>query len=395
MDGAGLRRNDPLHASDIATSSSTCTGLRPPAPPAPMRARIAQRDEQFVPPVTAVTVGSAVEFPNEDPFFHNVFSLSKAANFDLGRYPSGVSRTRHFAKPGIVKVFCHLHAQMTALIMVLDHPWFTIPADDGTFTLPQVPAGELTVVAWHERIGERRERRAGDAGRTTKVSFTLPVLEPTAVSPRCRARQPPRLVVRALLASFLTVALILGAVFVLLTHRGAPARASVGRGESGCRAAGVRASREPPRAGHDCRRCPRSPRTRRSKPRSTPGRLERRAGGGSLGECVRTVQNEVKKIGDRVGADVLAIVDARGEVVASAGPRAAAFAAGHGDARRPTTDRPAAMPWWSWAGMSSGDERPAVPARGARSDRCELGTALLTTAMRASSRRWRARTARS
>ena len=57
-----------------------------------------------------------------------------------------------------MKVFCDIHAQMTALIMVLDHPWFTIPADDGTFTLPPVPAGDVTVVAWHERIGERRER---------------------------------------------------------------------------------------------------------------------------------------------------------------------------------------------------------------------------------------------
>jgi hypothetical protein len=153
-------------------------GLRPPTPPPPMRARIAQKDEQFVPPVTAVTVGSTVDFPNEDPFFHNVFSLSKAATFDLGRYPSGSSRSRTFAKPGIVKVFCDIHSHMTTLIMVLDHRWFTIPSDDGTFTLPPLPAGELTVVAWHERIGERRERVRVAAGQTARLSFTLPVLEP-------------------------------------------------------------------------------------------------------------------------------------------------------------------------------------------------------------------------
>jgi hypothetical protein len=144
-----------------------------------MRARIAQRDEQFLPRVTAVTVGSSVEVPNEDPFFHNVFSLSKAAQFDLRRYPSGESRTEVFSKPGIVKVFCHLHSQMTALIMVFDHPWFVIPNDEGTFTLPAVPAGELTVVAWHERIGERRERVRVVGGEIATLSFTLPVLEPT------------------------------------------------------------------------------------------------------------------------------------------------------------------------------------------------------------------------
>jgi plastocyanin len=153
-------------------------GLRPPAPPAPMRARITQRNEQFLPQVTAITVGSSVDFPNDDPFFHSVFSLSKAKTFDLGRYPSGTSRTEVFTRPGVVKVFCNLHSHMTALIMVFDHPWFTIPADDGAFSLPPLPARELTVVAWHERIGERRERLILAPGGRANLSFSLPVLEP-------------------------------------------------------------------------------------------------------------------------------------------------------------------------------------------------------------------------
>ena len=164
---------------DIRNVIVYVSGRTPSSPPPPMRARVPQRDEQFLPRVTVVTTGSSVEFPNEDPFFHNVFSLSKAAQFDLRRYPSGSSRTEIFTKPGIVKVFCHLHAQMTALIMVLDHPWFVIPSDDGTFTLTGVPAGELSIVAWHERIGERRERVRVTTGETTRLSFTLPVLEPT------------------------------------------------------------------------------------------------------------------------------------------------------------------------------------------------------------------------
>jgi plastocyanin len=143
----------------------------------PVKVQLAQRGEQFRPSVVAVTVGSTVEFPNEDPFFHNVFSLSKVATFDLGRYPSGELRSRQFVRPGIVKVFCHLHAQMSALIVVLDHPWFTVPAETGTFRLRDIPAGEHTLAAWHERIGERREQVHVTPGQTTRVSFTLPVLE--------------------------------------------------------------------------------------------------------------------------------------------------------------------------------------------------------------------------
>jgi plastocyanin len=151
---------------------------KPQAAPAPMRVKIVQRGEQFLPPVTAVTVGSVVEFPNEDPFFHNVFSLSRARSFDLGRYPSGESRERSFPRAGIVKVYCDIHSHMSALIMVLEHPWFTIPAENGNFTLPPVPPGEYTLVAWHERIGEQRQRINVTAGGTTKAAFTLPVLEP-------------------------------------------------------------------------------------------------------------------------------------------------------------------------------------------------------------------------
>jgi plastocyanin len=174
---------------DVAPKSSATTpdirnvvvyvaGTKPAAAPAPVRARIAQRDEHFQPQVAAVTVGSTVEFPNEDPFFHNVFSLSRAASFNLGRYPSGESKSKRLTTAGTVKVFCQLHSQMSAVILVLDHAWFAIPSDDGSFTIAAVPAGERTIVAWHERIGERREKVRIAAGGTTQLSFTLPVLEP-------------------------------------------------------------------------------------------------------------------------------------------------------------------------------------------------------------------------
>jgi plastocyanin len=154
------------------------SGVSTATPPAPTRVTVTQRGEQFLPPVTAITVGSVVEFPNEDPFFHNVFSLSRVRTFDLGRYPSGESRERAFPRAGIIKVYCDIHSQMSALIMVLDHPWFTIPQEDGRFTLASVPPGTYTLVAWHERIGEQRQRITVTPGGRIETTFTLPVLEP-------------------------------------------------------------------------------------------------------------------------------------------------------------------------------------------------------------------------
>jgi len=145
---------------------------------APMQASIAQKEEQFAPHLVAVTTGSKVAFPNEDPFFHNVFSLSRGAGFNLGRYPSGSSRSQTFTRPGIVKVFCEIHSHMSAVIRVFEHGWFTVPNEDGTFAIDSVPPGDHTLVAWHERIGERRDRVTIRAGADTQINFTLPVLEP-------------------------------------------------------------------------------------------------------------------------------------------------------------------------------------------------------------------------
>jgi plastocyanin len=149
----------------------------PAAKAAPMQASIAQKDEQFAPHLVAVTAGSSVAFPNEDPFFHNVFSLSRGAAFNLGRYPSGSSRAKTFARPGIVKVFCEIHSHMSAVVRVFDHGWFTVPNEDGTFAIDHVPPGTHAIVAWHERIGERRDRVTIRAGAATPINFTLPVLE--------------------------------------------------------------------------------------------------------------------------------------------------------------------------------------------------------------------------
>jgi plastocyanin len=137
-----------------------------------------QEHETFVPHVLAITRGSSVDFPNDDPIFHNVFSLSSAATFDLRRYPRGQSRTQTFPKTGIVKVYCNIHSHMSATILVMDNPYFTIPALDGTFELTNVPPGQYTLVGWHERVGERRSAVRVEPGKASTVDLSLPVEDP-------------------------------------------------------------------------------------------------------------------------------------------------------------------------------------------------------------------------
>ncbi|MGH9142561.1 MAG: hypothetical protein ACRD2I_15630 [Vicinamibacterales bacterium] len=141
------------------------------------RAELRQEHETFIPHVLAITRGSTVDFPNDDPIFHNVFSLSSAATFDLRRYPRGESRSWTFSRAGIVKVYCNIHSHMSAVILVMEHPYFTIPAIDGSFDLPNVPPGQYTVVGWHERVGERLAPVRVERGRVTTIDLSLPVEE--------------------------------------------------------------------------------------------------------------------------------------------------------------------------------------------------------------------------
>jgi plastocyanin len=141
----------------------------------PTRARIVQENETFVPRVVAITRGSTVDFPNADPFFHDVFSLSRSGTFDLGSYPRGQTKSQQFRRTGLIKVYCHIHSHMSASIMVFDHPFFTIPRADGTFTIDDVPAGTYSVSAWHERIGENTQPVRIEPGRPSEVQFALPI----------------------------------------------------------------------------------------------------------------------------------------------------------------------------------------------------------------------------
>jgi plastocyanin len=117
-----------------------------PAPPA----AIEQREKTFTPRVLAVPVGTEVRFPNSDGIFHNVFSLSSGNAFDLGLYRSGASKSRTLTTPGLVRVFCNIHPQMTAVVIAVPTPWVAVAGAGGTFRL-ELPAGRYRLTALSER----------------------------------------------------------------------------------------------------------------------------------------------------------------------------------------------------------------------------------------------------
>jgi plastocyanin len=138
---------------------------------------LSQEDRRFSPDLVVVPAGSTVSFPNMDPIFHNVFSLSKPKSFDLGNYPKGHTRTVVFTKPGIVFVDCHLHPNMSAVIVVTPNSWSTKVDASGSFVLPKLPPGTYTVVAWHKSAGFfRKSVRVTETG-SASVEFTIPISE--------------------------------------------------------------------------------------------------------------------------------------------------------------------------------------------------------------------------
>jgi plastocyanin len=143
----------------------------------PRRAVMNQIRRRFEPEVIAVPAGSTVEFPNNDPIFHNVFSFSKAKQFDLGNYSNGKSRAVTFEHPGIVLLHCHLHPNMSGAVLVTPNGHYARPGKSGEFSLNGVPAGSYTLVAWHKSSGAFRRRVKVSAGGKTSVDIEIPVTE--------------------------------------------------------------------------------------------------------------------------------------------------------------------------------------------------------------------------
>ena len=114
-------------------------------------ATLLQKDKMFSPHVLAITVGSVVEFPNADPIFHNAFSYFDGQLFDVGLYAPGTSQSVRFHRPGIVRVFCNIHPSMSAVIVVLDTPYFAKIGRGGEYEIAGVPAGRYELHFFDER----------------------------------------------------------------------------------------------------------------------------------------------------------------------------------------------------------------------------------------------------
>lgn len=120
-------------------------------PPIPKQHfQLLQKNKTFDPRVLVIPVGSLVDFPNKDPFFHNVFSLFEGKKFDLGLYEAGTSKTLSFDRQGISYIFCNIHPEMSAVIIVVKTPYSAVSDKSGHITIPNVPAGNYQMEVWYE-----------------------------------------------------------------------------------------------------------------------------------------------------------------------------------------------------------------------------------------------------
>src|SRR6202790_2293 len=130
---------------DEAGRASATTWARRPIP------QLVQRHKTFEPHVLVIETGTAVEFPNKDPFFHNVFSLFDGKRFDLGLYEAGATNSAHFDRVGVSFLFCNIHPEMSAVVVSVDTPYFAISNPAGHVEIPNVPDGRYELHFWYER----------------------------------------------------------------------------------------------------------------------------------------------------------------------------------------------------------------------------------------------------
>jgi plastocyanin len=121
----------------------------------PTDVQIAMQSKRFVPRVRVVTTGSRVNFPNQDPFRHNVFSNTPGGTFDLGLYPRGAARAASFRRAGVYPIFCNIHSRMSAFVVAVSTSHYTQAQADGSWTIEGVPPGDYLLRIWHERAPER------------------------------------------------------------------------------------------------------------------------------------------------------------------------------------------------------------------------------------------------
>src|SRR5580700_9605353 len=136
---------------DAVLAATSPSGSAPVAPE--QIPQMVQRNKSFQPRILVVPAGSMVEFPNRDPFFHNVFSLFEGKRFDLGLYEAGTTRMVRFDRPGISYIFCNIHPEMSAVVITIATPFYAISSGDGLLSLAGVPYGRYILHIWSEGMG--------------------------------------------------------------------------------------------------------------------------------------------------------------------------------------------------------------------------------------------------
>jgi plastocyanin len=134
---------------------------------------MAQADRSFAPPLLIVPVGATVAFPNRDGYYHNVFSPTADAKFDLGLYRGGIAKTATLEKPGVVSVYCNIHPQMSANVLVVANPYYARVGGNGRFEIQRVPRGTWHAVIWSPFAAPARETVQVEAGKDTQLRVTI------------------------------------------------------------------------------------------------------------------------------------------------------------------------------------------------------------------------------
>jgi plastocyanin len=140
--------------------------------------QLVQKNKSFHPSLLVIPAGGKVEFPNRDPFFHNVFSLFEGKRFDLGLYEGGTTRFVQFDKPGISFIFCNIHAEMSAVVIALATPYYAVSDAHGDLAIPEVPPGRYQLQIFHSGVAPDALRAAAREitvarGQTTLGTFAL------------------------------------------------------------------------------------------------------------------------------------------------------------------------------------------------------------------------------
>lgn len=145
--------------------------------------RLTQKNKSFQPHVLVVEVGSKVEFPNRDPFFHNVFSLFEGKRFDLGLYEAGTTRDVQFDKPGVSYIFCNIHAEMSAVIIAVNTPYYAVSDARGELVIPNVTPGRYAMHVWYDGIPQDTLNSMTRPITVSEDSSTLGLVRLPASSP--------------------------------------------------------------------------------------------------------------------------------------------------------------------------------------------------------------------